>query len=309
MGKYHGFTNRFEKFFSSDQGQKLLNYAYGFGAAIVILGALFKILHLKGADLMLCVGMGTEALIFALSAFDKPATNYHWERVFPVLQDAEAQITDISKSLEAMMNRTSVNNGAVTNNAQQFVNNTNMQGANIHPNNIPNIQNNQAGNNQVNGNISFSVSPELNNATELYVVQIKEMAEQMTRLKEITSALTNASSTLLSSYSAINENSDDINNFSMNYVKQMGTLNQNITGLNTIYEIQLKSVSAQLDTIDKVNSGLSNIRSLYDNSTMDSFKIRQETEKMTMNLSQLNKIYERMLSAMTVNMHNPANFR
>ena len=81
---------------------------------MVILGALFKIVHRKGADLMLCGGMGTEALIFALSAFDKPATNYHWERVFPVLQDAEAQITDISKSLEAMMNRTSVNNGAVT---------------------------------------------------------------------------------------------------------------------------------------------------------------------------------------------------
>ena len=84
----------------------------------------------------------------------------------------------------------------------------------------------------------------------------------------------------------------------------METLNKNITGLNTIYEIQLKSVSAQLDTIDKVNSGLSNIRSLYDNSTLDSYKIRQETEKMTDNLSQLNKVYERMLSAMTMNMQN-----
>jgi hypothetical protein len=82
----------------------------------------------------------------------------------------------------------------------------------------------------------------------------------------------------------------------------MQALRRNIAGLNTIYEIQLKSVSSQLDTIDKVNAGLNQIRALYENGTSDSFRIRQETEHMTQTLAQLNAIYERMLQAMTVNM-------
>ena len=131
------------------------------------------------------------------------------------------------------------------------------------------------------------------------------MTAQLQRLKEITSSLTEAQSVLLNSYNTISDNSEGLSNHSTNYIQQMDALNRNITGLNTIYEIQLKSVSSQLDTIDKVNSGLSNIRTMYENSTMDSFKIRQETEKMTDNLSQLNKVYERMLSAMTMSMQNP----
>jgi hypothetical protein len=82
----------------------------------------------------------------------------------------------------------------------------------------------------------------------------------------------------------------------------MQALSRNISGLNTIYEIQLKSVSSQLDTIDKVNAGLNNIRAMYENGSNDSFRIRQETEHMTQTLAQLNAIYERMLQAMTVNM-------
>ena len=150
----------------------------------------------------------------------------------------------------------------------------------------------------------MSVSPQAEQVTIQYVNEMTEMTAQLQRLKEITASLTEAQSVLLNSYSAISDNSGNLSANSSNYVSQMETLNKNITGLNTIYEIQLKSVSAQLDTIDKVNSGLSNIRSLYDNSTLDSYKIRQETEKMTDNLAQLNKVYERMLSAMTMNMQN-----
>ena len=78
-----------QSFLSSPKGKKMVGYAYGFGAAIVIVGALFKILHLPGASVVLTLGMGTEAILFALSAFEDPHKEYHWETVFPQLEGGE----------------------------------------------------------------------------------------------------------------------------------------------------------------------------------------------------------------------------
>ena len=85
MGKIIRYKNIIEKFLSGEKGQRFFNFAYSIGAAIVILGALFKILHLPGGNAMLCIGMGTEVVMFILTAFDRPEKPYKWEEVFPVL--------------------------------------------------------------------------------------------------------------------------------------------------------------------------------------------------------------------------------
>ena len=82
----------------------------------------------------------------------------------------------------------------------------------------------------------------------------------------------------------------------------MEMLNRNISGLNTIYEIQLKSISSQIESIEHINSGLSRIREMYDGSVVVSSVFRNETEKMTRQLAELNQVYSRLLQAMTVNM-------
>lgn len=79
-------SSKFIEFLASYKGKVLFNFFYGFGAAIAILGTLFKILHLDGANAMLAIGLGTEVLMFAISAFEPPFRNYHWEEVFPVLK-------------------------------------------------------------------------------------------------------------------------------------------------------------------------------------------------------------------------------
>lgn len=91
MGKIKRYKKKAGRFLKSDSGQRFFNFAYSIGAAIVILGALFKILHMPLGNLLLSVGMGTEVLMFVLTAFDKPEKEYHWEEVFPVLasQDPE----------------------------------------------------------------------------------------------------------------------------------------------------------------------------------------------------------------------------
>jgi len=70
--KKKGLLDRIQSFLDSPKGRILLNYLYSWGAAVVILGALFKLTHIKGADLMLFVGMGTEVLVFFISGFEKP---------------------------------------------------------------------------------------------------------------------------------------------------------------------------------------------------------------------------------------------
>lgn len=82
----------------------------------------------------------------------------------------------------------------------------------------------------------------------------------------------------------------------------MQALNHNIGGLNTIYEIQLKSVSSQLDAIDRVNRGIKEIRDMFERSAAQSAQYCEETEKMARYMQQLNSVYEKMITAMTINM-------
>jgi gliding motility-associated protein GldL len=83
----------------------------------------------------------------------------------------------------------------------------------------------------------------------------------------------------------------------------MEALNRNIQGLNTIYEIQLKSISSQIDAIERINAGLMRIKDLYEGSIVDSSVFRSETEKMAQQLHALNGVYNRLLNAMTMNMY------
>ncbi|MDR1224804.1 MAG: gliding motility protein GldL [Tannerella sp.] len=72
-------------FLSSERGKRILNFLYSWGAAIVIIGALFKLLHLPYANQILFAAMITEACVFFISGFERPDNEYHWEEVFPVL--------------------------------------------------------------------------------------------------------------------------------------------------------------------------------------------------------------------------------
>jgi hypothetical protein len=282
-------------FFSGDKGQRTFNYAYSIGASIVILGSLFKILHLPGADLMLILGMGTEAAIFFLSSFDEPAKDYKWEQVFPELDDPNAEPSHGVRGAQA--GGTVIIGGGTVGAVSGAEAAAPVQGAAGGPVIIGGAA--PAASGVVSGGV---VAPEgsadLSAATEKYVRQINDMTDQLAQLQTITASLSEAQRTLLESYEGLKGESGA----TTGYAEQMQALSRNIAGLNTIYEIQLKSVSSQLDTIDKVNAGLNNIRAMYENGSNDSFRIRQETEHMTQTLAQLNAIYERMLQAMTVNM-------
>lgn len=279
MGKVKKYKSIIGTFISSEKGQRFFNFAYSIGAAVVIWGALFKILHLPGGNALLSIGMGTEVLMFLLTAFDTPPKEYKWEDVFPVLD---------SKNPEDRPDFSGGGGGVVINGASGSGEIT------IHG---------DAG--AVAAPQPFVPATDASSATLQYIEQINSISEEMHRLHETTAALNKVSETLLQSYQAITQHSAEINQSATGYVEQMQNLNHNISGLNTIYEIQLKSVSSQLDAIDRVNRGIKDIRDMYEKSASQSTRYCEETEKMARYMQQLNKVYEKMIHAMTINMYRP----
>ena len=281
MGKYKRYKNSIEKFLSGDSGKRFFNFAYSIGAAIVIWGALFKILHLPGGNVMLSIGMGVEVVMFILTAFDRPAKEYHWEEVFPVLASKDPEDRPDFKN----------GGGIVINGNMAGENGIAVSGAEARR--IAGIPSNIEVSEEDTQNLSNSIQKlsaaadqisrmaELTDATQKYLDQMAAISEQMIQFRQATQSLTDVSNLLLDSYRNITDNSDGITNNTQGYVEQMESLNRNIAGLNTIYEIQLKSISSQLDNIDRVNVGLRNIREMYEGSMHDSSRYCEEVEKMT----------------------------
>ncbi len=301
MGKYRRYKNRIEMFLSSDMGKRVLNFCYSWGASVVIIGAMFKLLHLPYGNQILFVSMTVEALVFFISAFEHPMNEYHWEEVFPVLKSKNPMDRPDFVASAGGENESGIAHLGLTHAGQKPMGIAGELG---------NLDVSEEDAKTLSESIKklsgaaeqISKMAELTEATQKYLEQLSDMSANMERFSHVTSSLTDVSDTLLNSYKSITDNSDGISQNSRGYVQQMEMLNRNISGLNTIYEIQLKSIGSQIESIEHINGGLKRISEMYDGSVTDSSVFRNETEKMTRQLSELNQVYSRLLQAMTVNM-------
>ena len=217
-----------QKWMDSVPGQTFLNYAYSWGASIVILGTLFKLTHLPGANLMMFVGMGTEVIVFFLSAFDRPFDKTQDGRELPTHYDIEGE-----------------NGGEAT--ASSAVHNVNAAVYNVNPaayniNNVENAQSAQgtptAGANIIIGGtpgaqtLDTGTTPEmasqLADAQTGYLEELKHLTETLQKVSEQSVRLTRDS-------------------------EEMENLNRTLTGICKVYEMQLKGASQQIGTIDEIN--------------------------------------------------------
>ena len=227
MNAYKKYKNRLEQFLQTARGKRFINFAYSFGAAIVILGAMFKLLHFPFGNEMLFIGMMTEVCVFIISAFDTPVRDYPWEQVFPVL-------------------------------------------ASQNPEERPDFSAE-----------TFRPSPAV--ATPTGVTQESALHDRQ--------PATDSGADI----------SRELTGHTEEYNKQMESLNRTLAGLNALYEVQLKSISGQIDTIEQINRGLQRLKSTYSDTLPDGTVIGRETERMAAQLRELNDAYARMLQAMTVN--------
>ena len=266
-----------QKWMDSVPGQTFLNYAYSWGASIVILGTLFKLTHLPGANLMMFVGMGTEVIVFFLSAFDRPFDKTQDGRELPTHYDMEGENGGEAPASSAVhnvnaavynTNPAAFNANPAAPNANAAVPNANAAAYNI--NNVENAQNAQgapiAGANIIIGGTSGAQTLDMGTTPEMasqladaqtgYLEELKRLTETLQKVSEQSVRLTRDS-------------------------EEMENLNRTLTGICKVYEMQLKGASQQIGTIDEIN---------------------EQSRRMAQNIEQLNSIYARMIEAMTVNM-------
>ena len=326
MTKYSKFNiiYQLQKWMDSVPGQTFLNYAYSWGASIVIAGTLFKLTHLPGANLMLFIGMGTEVLVFFLSAFDRPfdkttdgmdlQTHYtpDGEKVEADVQEGmenvgesddftpddeeqegvQAQpagpgfgggtiiiggVSGAGASIEGQEGQGGmvaavggpvpmggvipvggaipVGGGGTIGGGVPQEGDASQEGAVAQGGGVA-----QGGSSMAWVTQQQQISPEMAEATESYVDELKELTEMLKKVNEQSVRLTRDS-------------------------EEMENLNRTLTGITKVYEMQLKSASQQIGTIDQIN---------------------EQSKKMAQQIEQLNKIYARMIEAMTVNMRQAA---
>lgn len=255
---------RLQRWMDSVPGQTFLNYAYSWGASIVILGALFKLTHLFGADIMLFIGMGTEVIVFFLSAFDRPFDTD--EEALDSEENNESgeenEETDTAQGVTGGTGATIILGGGIAGGAQAL-NGETPQTAAAATGNMPGTN---AGGFVMSDTAAVitdagnAANPELGDVTQNYVEKLKELTEVLTKVEEQSRKMTTDS-------------------------EEMINLNRTLTGINTVYELQLKNISAQIGTIDQIN---------------------EQTRKMAKQIEELNGVYSRMIKALTVNMKNAA---
>lgn len=236
MGKKRNFISSIQTFMDSPKGRTILNYIYSWGAAVVILGTLFKLTHLPGANLMLFIGMGAEVVVFIFSAFERPYDLAEDDR-------REERAERRAEREAAGMAPVIIGGGNAISEGAQTASGTIVIGGGSAAGSTATADPALIGN--------------MDEATKEYVEKIKTLNEAIQRISEQTE------------------------NLGRN-MQEMDNLARNITGINTLYEVQLRSAGKQVDNIDMVN---------------------EETKKMALQIKELNIMYARMLEAMTCNMN------
>ena len=304
MGDYSKFNivYRLQKWMDSVPGQTFLNYAYSWGASIVILGTLFKLTHLPGANLMLFLGMGTEVLVFFLSAFDRPFDKTADGRDIPTHITEEyletGKVTyDTNNSVagsQPVSGSHSVSEDAVVV-GQPIVF---APGATASQGIASAATSEGTASSPVSAAASsVSASSSDDKDADVAVQQPQSAAVQQPVAgstawvggqQQITPEMEEAQNNYVEELKKLVETLEKVNEQSSRLTRdseEMENLNRTLTGISKVYEMQLKGASQQIGTIDQIN---------------------EQSRKMAQQIEQLNKIYTRMIEAMTVNMRAAA---
>ena len=288
MAKKYKLTG-IQKWMDSQKGQTFLNFAYSWGASIVILGALFKLTHITGADLMLFLGMGTEVVVFFLAGFEHQSAI--GEDVDNAAEDARNAIyiddsalagataggsitigsggAGISESTAAALANAAANLGSNAGSGSGAAQPTpvTIEGTSepmpvtisgsseptpVKIINAAELAENISAAPVFNSAQYYGMTPEMQEATKNYVSELMELTETLKQVAEQSKRLTRDS-------------------------EEMETMNRTLTGINRFYEMQLRSVGTQSSTIDEVN---------------------EQTKQLAKQLQELNDVYGKMVEAL-----------
>jgi gliding motility-associated protein GldL len=250
---------------------KIMPMIYGFGAAIVIVGAMFKIMHWPGAGPMLVVGLSTEALIFMFSAFQPVPHDPDWSKVYPQLKDDYMDEEDedevptsfnLTKKLDDMMSNAGIGEEAI-----------NKLGTGL---------------NKLTTTVEgMSSVGEATIATQEYATNVKQASQSLVQMNKAYGDTVDAMSSMASASIDAKE-----------YHNQVQNITKNLGALNAVYEMELQDANSHLKAMNKFYGNLSAAMDNMTEATKDSEQFKEELLKLAKNLNNLNTVYGNMLSAM-----------
>jgi gliding motility-associated protein GldL len=252
---------------------KVMPKIYGIGAAVVILGAMFKILDWPGATLMIGVGLTTEAIIFFLSSFEPGHKEVDWAKVYPELEeDGESDEPKVTKTVK-------VSGDPI---AAQL--DTMFQQANIGPELIESLgkgMNNLASSAQKMGNLADAAV-----ATTEYATQVQSASKTLASMND---SYAQTATALMAMSSASQD--------AQAYQAQIQTVTKNLSALNAVYELELQDSTEQKKARSDFYKNMSTAMSSFTEVGNETQAFKEEMVKLNQNVSALSKIYGGMLSA------------
>ena len=258
--------------------KNFMSKLYGIGAAVVIVGALFKIQHWPYGGILLTVGLGTEAIIFFFSAFEPIHEDYDWTLVYPELALGHDSDDDEITSLTS-----SRNNGTVTQQLDGMLEEAKIDGALIESlgDGMRNLS--ETANKISTMSDATSVSADYTNSLKNAAAKVDGLAESYTQASESLMGLTDATGS------------------GQSFGEEMLKVTGNLTALNKVYEMQLEGATESLENSKKIQGGIGEMMTALSDSVEDTKNYKAGISELSKNLSALNKVYGNMLNAMNIN--------
>ena len=283
----------FDEVWNSPKVKRIIGAVYSLGASVVIIGAMFKILHLPGAGVTLGIGMVTEAILFAIGIFDAPHVDYHWDHVFPALTAKEPNPLNYNGTIGGNGLSGGGNFGGPMLPGMEKLSESEAKSLTESIKNMSETAAQLANISRVAG-LTDSYASNLNKASEAAAL----FAEKQTKLDE-------ASNSLLSSYSGIASNMASAQDNTKAFAERARKISKNLGSINTAYELQLKGIQSQASAIESQNAKINAVTTEFEKlqsavnasaKNMDAY--RTMTDQLAKNISDLNNVYGNMLNAL-----------
>jgi gliding motility-associated protein GldL len=293
--------------------KKFMAKLYGWGASVVIVGALFKIQHWPGAGPMLILGLSTEAIIFFFSAFEPIHEEIDWTLAYPELAgiDLDEELEDDTKKpsrqsalekFDAMLEK-----GEIEPELFEKLGNG-LRNLNETTSKLYDVADATTATNNYVANFE-KASEKVSEFADFYgnsAQKLNSSADQLSQSYINTSELVSTSaSQLADSYGKLtakfNEELELNTENNKSYSDQLDSMTKNLTALNAVYELQLQGTNEHLEATKEMYGGLGQMMENLSQSVEDTKRYREEVSKLGNNLAALNTIYGNMLSAMNFN--------
>ena len=293
--------------FKTKRWKTFMGYVYGWGAAVVMVGALFKLEHWEYSSELLTVGLLTEAFIFFLSAFEPPINIPEWDKVYPELNEEyeleevkELRTNNKSNGLETLfgsseltpelMDRVGKGLAELSNTAKGISDISSATLAtDMYVKNLGSASESMSSFAQINNKANESINSSVNTLIDSYSVAATQLAETGKNLSVV----------YQKSSDVISNELENIGSSSKQYSGNLERLNKNLDSLNSNFENQLEDTQNQFKANQKFNQDLAEMNSILTSSVDELKKYKENAESLNKNLEALNTIYGNMLGAMS----------